>query len=319
MDFLLVKNKKWSVILNPNALGKKQKELSQKLTRQLEQLSLNFSFTIASDVLICKEHIKKECQAGQRYFMIAGGDGTVNEAINAIFEANIPTEEVFVMVIPIGTGNDWSRTHLYPSHFTVEKSILQRGKFVPHDIGIVETVSNGKVVASRYFLNIAGFGFDASVIKTTKEQKSTRFPSLVYILALLKTLFTYRSFYTEIIASEKTLSDHFFTLAVGICQYNGNGMKQSPNAHPQDGLFDVVAIRNLSILKVLINVHRLFSGKHIYLKEVTQFRTNELTISANEQLLGEVEGELLAIGDYKIHILPKAIQLFSFNPDFFVE
>ena len=139
---------------------------------------------------------------------------------------------------------------------------------------------------------------------------------MVYLLGVLKVLLSYRPKKTVITSKEQTINDKIFTIAVGIGRYNGNGMKQVPNADPQDGLFDVVVIRKISKLKVIRNIKKLFSGTHTKLKEVTQFRTNELTITSNSPFFGEVEGEVLKQGDYKIENAPDKINILSFNPHF---
>ena len=64
---------------------------------------------------------------------------------------------------------------------------------------------------------------------------------MVYLLGVLKVLLPI-VLKTVITSKEQTINDKIFTIAVGIGRYNGNGMKQVPNADPQDGLFDVVVI-----------------------------------------------------------------------------
>jgi diacylglycerol kinase (ATP) len=86
-------------------------------------------------------------------------------------------------------------------------------------------------------------------------------------------------------------------------------MMQVPMADPFDGYFDVVVIRKISLLKVIANIRRLFSGKHIRMREVSVFSTRELTISAIPCVRGEVEGEMLALGDYEISMFAKKINV----------
>ena len=313
MEWSFKNEKAWEIIFNPNALGHRRIDVEDTLRSQLAKLSVVFHFQHAHSAASCRDLLRKYCEAGKRHFMIVGGDGTLNESINGIVESGVNTQEVFVVVIPVGTGNDWSRTHHYPTAIIDDIAQLQQGRFTPHDIGVVETLSGNEIIAKRHFINIAGFGFDAAVIETVSQQKSTLFPSLVYLLGLLKTLFNYRSLPLTVSSSELTVTDRFFSIAVGICQYNGNGMRQVPSASPQDGLFDVVLIRHLSKLKVIRNVQKLFSGKHIHLKEVTQFQTTQLTLHSTEKLLGEVEGELLLPGKFRIKQLPHPIQILTFN------
>lgn len=303
----------WQLIYNPNALGFRRLALWQSLETQLPQLSINYEKHIASSGGECRQLLCRLCEEGKRHFMIAGGDGTLNESINGIFLSRVDTTEVFVVVIPIGTGNDWSRTHLYPQSLTQNLEALKDGRFILHDIGLVESIDDGKVIDKRFFLNIAGFGFDATVIDQTKGDKPARFPSLVYLFGVLKVLFSYRATQVELIAQNQHIDNKIYTIAVGIGQYNGNGMRQVPMAVPNDGQLDVVVIKDLSKWKVIRNVKNLYTGTHIRLKEVTHFRTTQLRINGNGTLLGEVEGEMLAVGEYQIDILPQAIHLITFN------
>lgn len=305
----------WQLIYNPNALGLRRLALWQSLETQLPKLSVSFEKHIATSGSDCRQLLCRLCQEGKRHFLIAGGDGTLNESINGIFISGVNTTEVFVAVIPIGTGNDWSRTHLYPETVTHNLETLGDGRFILHDIGIVESVNDSKATEKRYFLNIAGFGFDAAVIDQTKGEKPARFPSLVYLLGLLKVLFSYKAKPAELVCQGQHIKDKIYTIAVGIGQYNGNGMRQVPMAVPNDGQLDVVAIRDLSKWKVMGNVKNLYAGTHIRLKEVTHFQCNQLLIKGNGVLLGEVEGEMLPVGDYQINILPQAVHLLTFNQE----
>ncbi|MDR2979988.1 MAG: hypothetical protein LBV02_06080 [Bacteroidales bacterium] len=127
-----------------------------------------------------------------------------------------------------------------------------KGNFLKHDIGLVESIQNGNVVDQRYFINIAGFCFDAAVINETTKGKSRLFASITYIFSLLKVLFTYKAHKMSIITKNKTIEDSIFTIAVGIGQYNGNGMMQVPMGDPTDGLFDIVSIRKIPIFKLML-------------------------------------------------------------------
>jgi diacylglycerol kinase family enzyme len=109
-------------------------------------------------------------------------------------------------------------------------------------------------------------------------------------------------------SNDLTVTKNIFTIAAGICQYNGNGMRQCPEAIPDDGLLDVVMIEKVSILKVLLNIKNLFAGSHVKkLKEVSMFKTNSLEINTDPFISGEVEGEMLTAGNYRIRCFASAI------------
>jgi len=82
---------------------------------------------------------------------------------------------------------------------------------------------------------------------------------------------------------------------------------QVPPANPFDGLLDVVVISKISICKIIANVKNLFSGKHLKLDEVSVYRTAGVSIKATPYTAGEVEGEILPIGQYRVSVLPAVL------------
>lgn len=302
----------WQIIINPNALSLQDKQYKEQLENELRRIGFSYKLYVAeSGIGTCREQACKLCQVGFRHFLIVGGDGTINEIINGIFQSGIDTNEVYMAILPMGTGNDFCRTHLYPKKLTTTIDILTSPTFIKHDIGIVKTINKGEITAERYFINIAGFGFDAAVIQRTIGNKPKHFSSAIYLLNLLKSLFRHKSQDVNIELDNTIFKERIFTMAIGIGQYNGNGMKQVPMAVQDDGLFDVVIIRNVGPLKVIANVKKLYAGEHISLKEVSTYKTQHLTIKSSDLILGEVEGEMLQQGDYDISILPRCINIMT--------
>lgn len=306
---------KWQLVVNPNALSNQCINYLSEIKYHFTQARVQFSEYLAFTSDLCRTMTADLCRQGARFFIIAGGDGTLNEAVNGIFLSGVPTNEVYVAVLPLGTGNDWCRTHHYPDYQKTLQT-LHTGKFIRHDIGEITIKSDGNQPQKRYFINIAGFGFDAAVINRMSDgRKSKFFSGSSYLLKLLTTLLTYKAKSIRVQSPNFTTEERIFTMAVGICKFNGNGMKQVPMANPVNGLFDVVMIQKLPIPKVLQNVKKLYSGTHIEMREATHFQTNELIISALPPTLCEVEGEMLPVGNYHLKLLPKALNLLTFSSE----
>lgn len=298
----------WQVIANPNALTEKRKVLETTILEQLKKRGVNYQLHFADGAGQGIAVARNLCNSGHRHLIVMGGDGSINEVVNGIYSSDANPEEVYLAIMPLGTGNDFCRTMSYPS---AENAVdfLFSAKFLPTDAGIVTTVKDGQETDRRYFINIAGFAFDAAVINETVHGKPKLFPSAVYLMKLMKVLFTYKATPVTFHTEEGEITEKVFTIAVGNAQYNGNGMRQVPMANPQDGKFDVVFIKKLHPLKVVANVKGLYSGKHIAMKEARVLHTNSLKISSPKRLLGEVEGEMLTTGDYHISIAPKQLNV----------
>ena len=300
----------WRIILNPNALLHRSGQFREDIERKLQALQIHYLCHETSTVDEAKELIINLCQKGERHFILVGGDGTLHAFVNAVMESQVNSSDIYAALIPLGTGNDWSRSHGYSSRSLDAIDSLVKGNFVHHDIGLVETIINDQVIDARYFVNIAGFGFDGAVIANAHKKTTKIFPKQLYLINLLKTLLAYKSQPVTLKSNDITVTKNIFSIAAGIGQYNGNGMRQCPEAIPDDGLLDVVLIEKVSIPKVLLNISNLFKGDHVKkLKEVSMVRTNYLEIHTEPFISGEAEGEILTAGNYRVRCLASAIHL----------
>lgn len=99
------------------------------------------------------------------------GDSTYNEVINGIFtQEAVPTTEITMATMPIGTGNDWRRTFDIPLEYDEVAKIIKAGYTYAHDIGKMTYYDNGDT-KTRYFLNAAGMGLDEMVCHSTNLMK----------------------------------------------------------------------------------------------------------------------------------------------------
>ena len=310
--YINVKLYSWQIILNPNALLHRSSQFWKDIENRLQEAPIKYHQHETSTIDEAKTLIIHLCKKGERHFIIAGGDGTVNIFANAVMESNINSSEIYAALIPLGTGNDWSRSLGYSNRYLDAADSLMKGNFVCHDVGLVETVIDDKVIDARYFVNIAGFGFDGSVIFNAGKKTNKIFPKQLYLFNLLKTLLAYKPQLVTLKLGDFSVTKNIFTIAAGIGQYNGNGMRQCPEAIPDDGLLDIVLIEKVSIFKVLLNIKNLFKGTHVNnLKEVSMYRCNYLEITTDPFILGEVEGELLTTGNYRIRCLDSAMNFMS--------
>lgn len=303
-----VKDFEWQVLINPNACDKKcftnWESISQKLTQHNIRHEMHKADACGRGMAITKEL----CQQGHRHIMVIGGDGTINEVVNGIFTAGIDTQEVYLAVLPLGRGNDWARTHNFPNNCLDSIDVFLQGKFLSHDIGCVKTIRENSTIAERFFINIAGFCFDADVIYDTVYNKPHFLGISVYILSLIRTLFKFKSPKITIKSDNYEYDGKSLITVAANCQYNGGGMRQAPYALPDDGLLDVVVIPNVCKLRVIANIKRLFAGTHIdHISEIQSHKTHHLSISSQQLIRGEVEGELLEVGNYDISLIPHAL------------
>lgn len=310
MDF---SSHEWQVIANPNAQSAQRKILENNILNKFNERNIAYRLHIADGAGKGTEIAARLCREGERHIIAAGGDGTINEVVNGIYQSGTNPEEVYLAIIPLGTGNDFCRTLGYPKAEAFSQ-LLATGEFKRTDVGLVTSLNtDNQEIAKRYFINIAGFSFDAAVINETMNGKPKLFPSAVYLMKLVKVLFTHKATRVTVKSGNEEITDDIFTIAVGNAQFNGNGMRQVPMADPHDGMFDVVSIRKIRPMKVVKNVKKLFSGKHVTLSEVRVTHAKQVDIQASKPILGEVEGEMLAAGNYHISVEPRQLNVLHAN------
>jgi len=307
-------DKKWLVLVNLHAGTNKGKrdwpEIKALLEKAEFQMEIVFTEHPGHAIQITQKAIEEDDFAN---IIVVGGDGTFNEVANGIFrQKKLKTNDVTLGMITVGTGNDWGRMYDMPAEYSEQIKIIQKGKTFIQDVGVVKYQSHQKR-DNRYFVNVAGMGYDALVAqKTNQMKKSGKGGALVYMVNLIKALFQYKVTHLEIDSDGKQIfSGKVFSMSIGICKFNGAGMMQLPHAIPDDGLFDVTIIRKTSKLKVIRSIKNLYDGSFIKMKEVETFTGRNFTIKSKpeQRLYLETDGESLGSSPLDFEVIPKAVKL----------
>ncbi len=309
----------WYIIINPNA-GKRRgakdwHSISQLLTGADIRFELVFTKHPHHAIFLTKEAIA----AGWRKFVVVGGDGTMNEVVNGILEQQlVPSSDIRLGMISIGTGNDWARMFGIPFDYAGAVETIRRERTFLQDAGLVKYYQNG-IRHHRYFINIAGLGFDAIVVqKANLRKEKGKSGMMVYLRTILTTLASYRHTHTTLNLDGREFSDDVFTISIGIGKYSGGGMIQTPEAVADDGYFDITVIRKIGKLDIIRNFKMLFNGRLPEHPKVTTCRAEKILIDSTPEIHLEVDGESLGHSPIEIEILQKGIKIVA-GEDFLSE
>jgi len=303
-------NIRWQVILNPHAGCGKGRRDKNKIISILNHSGLSYSLQESEYAGHSFELAKDLAIGGSTHFIVAGGDGTLNETVNGIFSGNINhCDHIVIGMIPVGTGNDWIRTFGIPDHYQMAMDIILKGKTVVQDVGKIEYFGDGENT-SRFFVNIAGFGFDAMVAIRANKLKNNGISGLrVYIESFLWSYLNYSAGQTMIEIDNEKLSVDLFSASVGIGKFNGGGMMQVPDANPVNGIFHVTIIRNLGIWGIIRNFLKLYNGSFIHDHRVSTHFGKKVQLSAVNRLPAEADGESIGTGNFNLHLLPHHLRV----------
>jgi YegS/Rv2252/BmrU family lipid kinase len=300
----------WYIIVNPNAGNGKGKKDWGRISGLLEKNGILFEAKFTERKGQAIEFAREALANGFRKIVSVGGDGTLNEVVNGIFtQDNCSTQEVAVGMIPVGTGNDWGRMFGIPTMYEGAVKVLKEYKTMLHDIGLV-TFYDGSIQNKRYFINIAGLGFEALVVKKTNKQKDQgRSSRAIYFYNLLSSLLSYKKINSEITIDGKSSSCNVFSINVGNGRYCGGGMRQTPDALPDDGLLDITVIRDMSRIEVIKSLKLLYDGTILSHQLVDGYRCNNLKVTSENEMFAEADGESLGHTPVEFSIIPSGIKV----------
>ncbi len=300
---------KWFVIINPtsgNGAAKKQWTTIESL---LLKYLFHFEYHFTTHEKHSIELIQKAVNQGFKHVICIGGDGTIHNTVNGILLQNeYPTHTIRVGVIPIGTGNDWVKTHEIPRDIEKAIQIIKNGKEIQQDIGKIQLMDAN--IDPIYFNNLAGVGFDGYVV--SKVGKYKHFGPLAYLIGTLMGLFSFKNFDVSVTTSNKTITTKALMVLIGLCKYSGGGMQLTKLPDYSDGLFDISIAKNFNVWDILKNTLKLFNGAIVNFKKVETFKTDTINISINDpkKPFIQADGELIGTGNFKVSIVPKAITFY---------
>lgn len=291
------------VIVNPVAGNGKAK----KIFNQVKQSTILKNKTIFY-ITEYKGHIKeiiRDIEKNKRngltveLLFIIGGDGTVNEVINALTDFEMP-----IAYIPGGSGNDFARgiNSLSKSDEIIENALQNS-----HTLTYWLAKFQGNDNMERKFANCLGFGFDAVVAKSASTLSFRNLlsffylDSFIYLFALLKELPRYRPRKIEVMLNEeKRVFSKVLFLTINNQPYMGGGMKINPVAENDGALLSIIVVDSIPKWKVFLLFGTVFLGKHIHFKEVQLFQGNEISIVASENIPCQIDGEYVEMRKVKV-------------------
>lgn len=309
----------WLVVVNPNAGSRRGEKDWPKIKKLLSKQGFKYdeAFTKSREhaIKLTSDKIKE----GYRKIIVVGGDGTLNEVANGVFlQDACPSSDVVLGLIPVGTGNDWGRTYSLPKKYAKAIGVIKKNYLFRQDAGKV-SYHDEKGEHIRYFVNVSGMGYDALVARKTNRMKDKgRGNPMVYLLNIFTGLFQYKYTSYKIAVDEKEMfNGRVLSMNVGICKYNGGGLKQVPNAIPNDGLLDVTVIKATSKLNLFKHIGKLYDGTFIKLRFVETYRGKTCQIISKPEgtIFMEADGESLGHSPLNFSVIPQALSIIIPEPE----
>jgi diacylglycerol kinase (ATP) len=295
------------VIVNPHAGAGKTARQWPLIEASMQGLGLRFEHALTEAPGHAMELAAGATRNGYRTVVAVGGDGTVHELANGIWQAGA-LEHVSLGVVSTGTGSDFLRSTPIPGDYEAACRRLVEPMTRRIDLGVMEYQQDG-VPAKRCFVNMAGIGFDAEVVRTTTLKYKSLGAAPAYLLGLLTTFLTYRARSLTLNLDGDAEKRRVFTVMMGNGKYGGGGMMTTPDAELDDGLFDVMVIGNINALDLISQLPKLYQGTHVNHPKVDVYRAARVEITPTRPMALQADGELLGQAPAVFSLLPGALEL----------
>jgi len=245
------------------------------------------------------EHPKHLSEIIRRYqhevdlVIVGGGDGTLNAAVDALVETQLP-----LGILPLGTANDLARTLAIPNSLAEACKIIAYGELRRIDLGWVN---------NKHFFNVASMGLSVKITqKLTKEMKR-RWGVFAYLATALQVIWESRPFSAEIRMNDQSFRVKTVQIAIGNGRYYGGGMAVVHDATIDDQRLDLYSLEIEYWWQIIPLLPAMRQGRHIRWRSVRALQGQKFEIYTRKPRPINTDGEITTYTPASFRVIPKAI------------
>ncbi|MYF73056.1 MAG: diacylglycerol kinase family lipid kinase, partial [Gemmatimonadetes bacterium] len=236
----------WTIIANPVSGRGRARRIGERVADLLRERGVNAHLMMSGAPGDCERLAREALARGARQVAACGGDGTVHEVVNGLANS-----DAVLGVVPCGRGNDLVRALGLSSDVKDVVNTLVHGEDRAIDLG---------KTGGRFFTTVASLGFDTAVAQRARSRPSRLGGTASYCLAVLQTLFGYRSPLVRLRGDFGVFEGRVLLAATANAPFYGSGIKIAPDAIFDDGVLDLCIVADVSRWTVLRMFLRAYSG-----------------------------------------------------------
>ena len=262
------------VILNPAA----RSDRAQRKRAEVESLARDCSFCATTRIGEAELVARRGAEEGFEKIVAAGGDGTINEVVNGLAGTNAT-----LGLLPIGTMNVFATELGLPVHdLELCWNVIQRDSTRVVDLPKAN---------EKFFVQLAGVGLDAQVVKETSAKLKRSFGPLSYLISAAQ-IAARQPPRLFLQSDDATVKEGSFVL-VGNGRLYGGPFPFFKHAVIDDGKLDVIVFKSLGYLEIIKYLQDVVFSSEIRVPEIEYFQTSRLRVDSDQTVPVELDGELV--------------------------
>ena len=286
-------SRRFAVICNPAAAGGRGAKRLPIVVRELERLGAEHHVVETRDLAHAREAAAAAVEAGETVAAL-GGDGLLRPVAGVLRGTGSA-----LAILPGGRGNDLARVLGVPKEPAAAARLAVEGE---------ERLIDMATVDGEPYLGIASFGFDSDANRIANEARLIR-GNLVYVYAALRALVAWRpaSFTVTVDGERHELTG--YSVAVANSKAFGGGMFIAPQAELDDGRIDVVTVGQVSKLRALRGMAKVFKGTHLDDENVRTMRGSVVEVDADRDFEIYADGDPIGRLPARVEVVPRCLRV----------
>jgi YegS/Rv2252/BmrU family lipid kinase len=241
---------------------------------------------------------QQAAQNGVTIVVAAGGDGTVNEVVNGIVNT-----KTALAVLPIGTVNIWAREMGLTMDVRQSAQAFLTAQREQVDVGRA---------GERYFLLMAGVGFDAAVTAGVRSADKRRLGAIAYVKQAILMAWQFRGVRTHLRIDGKRIRGRVLMLVIGNSQLYGGVVKITAHAVLDDGQLDVCVIKGRRMLaapwRLLSIFVRQYKLQGVWQDpQVEHYKARRVQITGKKKIPVQVDGDYIGTTPMSFEVVPQGL------------
>jgi diacylglycerol kinase family enzyme len=205
---------------------------------------------------------------------------------------------------------DFGRTYGIPTRFDDAVRVARDGSARPIDVGRVSYRTWDGAEAQRLFANVGSVGMSAAVAQRANGMSKAMGGRATFFYALVRVFLEWENSVVSVeLDGGERREARMHDVIVANGQYHGGAMHLAPEAQPDDGLFDVVLIGDVSKVDFVTTSPKIYSGKYLAHAKVELLRSAAVAVNATERLPIELDGEQVGTTPVRFEVVPQAVRV----------
>ncbi len=302
------------VVVNPMAGNGRAGRKWPGYARQLRDAGYDFKAYLTTGPGDATDIARRLARRDVPTLVCVGGDGTMNEVVNGLIDADQPVSAVTrMLLIPCGTGRDLGRSLGVRG---VEDAIqaLREDCVATIDVGRIQHLDTqtGQLV-SRYFANVADTGLGgATALRINRSSK--RLGGLVsYMSSAVRSIATFQPVGVAVEADGQGFYDGAANMVVfANGAHFAGGMHVAPMASLCDGLLDVFVLEDVGRRALITDIMpRVYRGAHVGRRGIRHLAAASASVRSEAAMLLEMDGEQIGQTPVQVAAVPRVLRVFA--------